>query len=232
MSQSGGKPNLLVCLIEQNPLAGAFLGGVLGEDRSIRCLNGETASGTCVEQCPAVFVIDNCGLPLPLSEYSRQLRARYPDAKFVVIDTELANEEIVRLLWFGIDGLVAYESVVKTLSLAIHSVHEGQIWVPREALRDYMRCAEAVQHRRVRNVVQMTLRENQIIELVKRRFSNKEIAEILRIRESTVKYHLSHIYSKLQVGSRFDVVERTDRSIGLLRQGLMLQSLPVKATSL
>jgi DNA-binding NarL/FixJ family response regulator len=40
---------------------------------------------------------------------------------------------------------------------------------------------------------------------VKRRLSNKEIGEVLNIQESTVKFHLSNIFSKLQVKKRSDL---------------------------
>ena len=50
-----------------------------------------------------------------------------------------------------------------------------------------------------------TARENEILELVRVRLSNKEIAELLQIRVSTVKFHLSNILSKMQAKSRRDL---------------------------
>jgi DNA-binding CsgD family transcriptional regulator len=41
-----------------------------------------------------------------------------------------------------------------------------------------------------------------VLELVRQRLSNKEIARILDVRESTVKYHLSNILAKFRVGNR------------------------------
>jgi DNA-binding NarL/FixJ family response regulator len=52
---------------------------------------------------------------------------------------------------------------------------------------------------------EISQRESQVIDLVKRRLSNKEIGEVLNIRESTVKFHLSNIFSKLQVKNRSDL---------------------------
>jgi DNA-binding CsgD family transcriptional regulator len=54
----------------------------------------------------------------------------------------------------------------------------------------------------------ITQRESQVIELVKRRLSNKEIAEILKIKESTAKFHLSNIFSKLQVNRRSELQDK------------------------
>jgi DNA-binding NarL/FixJ family response regulator len=44
--------------------------------------------------------------------------------------------------------------------------------------------------------------------LVKCRLSNKEIGEMLNIRESTVKFHLSNIFSKLGVNRRSELQDR------------------------
>lgn len=67
----------------------------------------------------------------------------------------------------------------------------------------------------------MTPRENEIKELIQRRFSNKEIASILKICESTVKFHLTNIFSKLHAHGRQDLLQRKpiESSLG----GLLLQ---------
>jgi len=47
---------------------------------------------------------------------------------------------------------------------------------------------------------------------VKRRLSNKEIGVSLNIRESTVKFHLSNVFSKLQVNRRGDLRDKGELS--------------------
>jgi LuxR family maltose regulon positive regulatory protein len=54
-----------------------------------------------------------------------------------------------------------------------------------------------------------TWRERRIIELVKRRLSNKEISAILGVSEGTVKFHLSNIFAKLGVRDRHHMIEVT-----------------------
>jgi Bacterial regulatory proteins, luxR family len=46
------------------------------------------------------------------------------------------------------------------------------------------------------------------MELVRRRLYNREIAELLQIRVSTIKFHLSNILSKMHVNSRSDQARR------------------------
>jgi DNA-binding CsgD family transcriptional regulator len=79
--------------------------------------------------------------------------------------------------------------------------------MPREILSEYVQCAREGHLRSSSQLESMTARETQTLELVKRRFSNKEIADILHVQESTVKFHLSNIYSKLQVSGRRDLIQ-------------------------
>lgn len=57
-----------------------------------------------------------------------------------------------------------------------------------------------------RDLSVLTKRERQIAELIKRGFSNREIGEELYISEATVKKHISHIFEKLGIESRRDLM--------------------------
>jgi DNA-binding NarL/FixJ family response regulator len=208
MSLVPQKRPLAVCLIEHNPLGVEFLSSLLRKDSSLQVVPiGELGGEKNLPAGVLIFVIDSCGLPLPLSACLRLLRTHYPDAKCVVLDRELPREDLVRLLWNKIDGFLTYGELSKSLLTTIHSVENGHIWIPRDILREYVQWGRQLRQGDPLNGDRMTSRESQIVELVKRRFSNKEIGEILRIRESTVKFHLSNIYSKLRVESRHDLIE-------------------------
>lgn len=60
----------------------------------------------------------------------------------------------------------------------------------------------------------MTAREAQILELARQRLSNKEIAIKLNIEVSTVKFHLSNIFSKLQIASRSELWKDSSLTLG------------------
>ncbi len=224
MSRGGQNSLLPVCLIEQNPLGLEFLLSLLRKDSSLQVVRTEDLAGrNSKEAVTAIFVIDNCGLPLPLSECLRRLRYHYPGAKVLILDHDLPREDLLRLLWIKIDGFLPYGEVSRSLLTALHSVAGGNIWVSREILREYVQWGRELRRKDGAGLEGMTSRENQIIELVKRRLSNKEIADILRIRESTVKFHLSNVYSKLQVGSRHDLIGNNAESspLGILPQFLL-----------
>jgi DNA-binding NarL/FixJ family response regulator len=214
MAKNERELTINVGLVEQNPLAAAHLHTILEKDAAVRIAKLEALNTRETPGSPVVFLLDNCGLPMPLSEYLRRLRQRFPEAKFIVIDGEQPKDNVLRLLWFGIDGFLPYAEVGGSLLHAVRSVAQGNIWVSREILRDYVQCSKDVSKRTTRSPEAMTLRENQILELVKRRLANKEIADILHIRESTVKFHLSNIFSKLHVSTRYELLDPQTRHAG------------------
>ena len=54
----------------------------------------------------------------------------------------------------------------------------------------------------------LSAREIQILDFITRGLTNKEIAKALRIAPETVKWHLKHVYEKLQVSSRIQAVQK------------------------
>jgi LuxR family maltose regulon positive regulatory protein len=89
-------------------------------------------------------------------------------------------------------------------------VAQGKLWVSSNILEAYVRHSIALLKTVDESPIGpgITKRESQIIELVKRRLSNKEIGTILNIQESTVKFHLSNIFSKLQVNRRSELRDK------------------------
>lgn len=61
----------------------------------------------------------------------------------------------------------------------------------------------------------LTAKEREVLRLLARNFSNKEIASALDVGDETVKWHLKNIYNKLKAGSRKHAVTRA-RTLGVL----------------
>ena len=200
---------LRVYVVEHNPLAEQYLLRLLAEDRRIKAISIEdlVPNGSTGQANP-IFVIDREGLDLPLGECLHVLREHCGSARFLALDEDRLPEETVQLLALGIQGVVAYSQVDSQLCAAIHSVAEHRMWVSAATLEEYVRTSiRLVNNGRTAlptgQVV--THRESEILELVKRRLSNKEIGAALNIKESTVKFHVSNIISKMQVNCRSDL---------------------------
>jgi NarL family two-component system response regulator LiaR len=194
---------LHVCLVAENCLAEAYLRHLLRERPQVRAISlKQYVHLSPLQRVKTIFVIDLCGLDVPLYECLAELRERCAKAKFLLLGNEKSQDEIVRLLIMGVEGYIPYSSVPRNLGRAIFSVAASRFWVSHEVFQQFLREAASALRKDgyTRNTV--TPREDQILELVRRRLSNREIAARLQIRISTVKFHLSNILSKMYVSSR------------------------------
>ena len=150
---------------------------------------------------------------LSLRECLDVLRERHPNARFVILDEEQTLEQTVGLLALGVHGFVSYTQIDK-LSQSVDRISQGELCFSSSVLEAYARRSIASLNNVNRSPTgqAITPRESQILELVKRRLSNKEIGAVLNIQESTVKFHLSNVFSKLRVNRRRELQAKDELS--------------------
>ena len=152
-----------------------------------------------------LFVLDGCSLRSDLGPLAGRCRAAAPGSKFLALlppgDESFA--ERIRLFSWGIDGFVAlHKSWRRELSQAIRSILKGQVWVPPEVLQAFVRQAKALLDAQLLHGRFLTARDGEILQLLLRRLTNKEISSTVGISERTVKFHVSNILGKLQLADR------------------------------
>jgi len=138
----------------------------------------------------------------PLAE---RCRSRLPGSKFLALVPPADGNyaEKIRLFHWGIEGFVELTETWDTeLPQAIRSVLSGRYWVPSEVWSAFIRYAQALEQARLLPGQSLTAREGQVLRLLMRRLTNKEISKELLISERTVKFHVSHILAKLGLEDR------------------------------
>lgn len=87
-------------------------------------------------------------------------------------------------------------------------ISEGQSWFPPQMLYETFKLAEQSVNKGdvEKSLSELTSKEKEISLAVGKGHSNKKIAELLKISESTVKTHLTHIYKKLEINDRVSLV--------------------------
>src|SRR5713226_1033616 len=214
MPRAISRASLQVCSVAQNCLAEAYLEQLLRTDPRIYPLNlKQYAQLSPTRRRNLIFVIDQCGMEIPLCECLRQLRDHSSGARFLVLDDQKSKEEIVRILIMGAHGYVSHKDAASTLIRAIICVAANQLWVPHEVLPEFLREVSSVLRKDIQPRQTTTPREDEVLELVRRRLSNREIADLLQIRVSTVKYHLSNILSKLHANNRHELTEPASQKL-------------------
>jgi DNA-binding NarL/FixJ family response regulator len=201
------RPRIAVCLVEHHRLARCYLHDILERDSSFQVFSEEAVLGrSAAEDIVApIFVIDVGTLGASLVSLLTILRSRFREAKTLLLDEELSSYELRRLPFLGVQGFLPYDKVSGHLGLALQTISDGDMWFPPEALKEFSHHSRASRLEGLSDI--FTPREKLVVGLVERRLGNKEIAAILRISESTVKFHLANIYTKLGVRNRHSVAD-------------------------
>ena len=167
---------------------------------------------------PAVLVLD-CGALSPQERLRLQHTARtlQPARVLWLLDAAPSGDDAVRLLLDGVKagwchGFVLRKCPAETLVRAVTAVGRLDVWLPRALLlrafceSENLRAGVALGGvaTQVRNRVRtlLTLREREILRLVRCGLTNKEAGSRLGIKEDTVKKHLRNMYAKLGVHRR------------------------------
>jgi DNA-binding NarL/FixJ family response regulator len=153
------------------------------------------------------LLIDRGVLDKPLQGYLRTLKRDFPQAKRLVLDAHLSDNDLCSLLNQGAYGFVPYAQVRQSLPRAIQAVVNGHVWIPSRVLERYVSYLQQLSQAKRRSREELSRREAEIFQLLQQKLSNKEISSALAISESTVKFHLVRIFQKLGIHSRCALLE-------------------------
>jgi len=160
-----------------------------------------------ISQSAATVVLLDVAMPRALS-FPREIVRLTPRIKVIAFAVSQADHELMAYAEAGIVGYVPRDSTVDELVMSIRNALRGElVCSPRLAGLLYERVA-ALSHTRQQPCKQraLTRREREIMDLIQRGQSNKEIARSLRIEPATVKNHVHNILEKLQVSRRGEAV--------------------------
>ena len=169
-------------------------------------INGQQAIDLYRQHQPDVMLID---LRMPVIggvEALTTIRREFPEARLIVLTTYDGDEDIYRSLQAGAKGYLLKDMFFEELESAIRSVHAGSRRIPAVI-------AERLAERMTGSI--LTARELEVLELIVKGQSNKEIAVSLKISEATVKSHVNSLLSKL------GVTDRTQAATTALQRGLV-----------
>jgi DNA-binding NarL/FixJ family response regulator len=158
---------------------------------------------------------------------TRAIIERWPEVRVVILTTFDDRELIQSGLQAGALGYVLKDITAEQLATTIRVVAQGQVLLHPEVAHKFLASLSSVpiehvvtahaDERRggVSDVAQLTEREREILALLARGASNREISETLYIAGGTVKNHLSNILGKLGVRDRTQAALKA-RELGLL----------------
>ncbi|MFC5650055.1 response regulator [Paenibacillus solisilvae] len=199
--------------------------------------NGREALELSAALQPDIILMD---LNMPVlngMETTKQLKLTQPDVKVIVLTSFSDQDHVLPAIRAGARGYLLKDIEPEELVNAIRRVYQGQVELHPEAAGQLMNMLattdsqaslpeltpaglpdasiKASSSPSESSLLQgLTRREQEVLGLIARGMSNKEIGSTLHITEKTVKTHVSHLLDKL------GLVDRTQAALYAVRQGL------------
>jgi DNA-binding NarL/FixJ family response regulator len=158
--------------------------------------NGLAAINAYRAHRPDVVVLDLRMPGLNGIETIRRLRDEFHEARVLVFSNFASGDEAYQALKAGAAGFVVKEMALERLLEAIRRIHQGEQYIP----------PEIATRMNGRVLSQLSPRELEVLRLVAKGLSNKEIGSELHVVEGTIKIHVTNILAKLGVSDRTQAI--------------------------
>lgn len=173
---------------------------LVGEAKS-----GEIALAMCANNKPDVILMDLVMPEMDGAEATRVIKERYPEIQVIALTSFKETELVQGALKAGAISYLLKNVSANELANAIREAYRGRSTLAPEAAQALIK-ATLSKPDADKPGADLTERELEVLGLLVEGISNQEIAERLVISQSTAKFHVSSILSKLGVSSRTEAV--------------------------
>ncbi|HDR4371627.1 DNA-binding response regulator [Bacillus cereus] len=167
--------------------------------------NGKEALVKVRETNPDVILMDLYMPEMDGVEATAYIKKEYPNVKVIVLTSFSDQAHVLPALRAGASGYILKDVEPDQLVEAIRSAYKGNIQLHPDIANALLSQTLPVEEKEEEPSIQvdvLTARENEVLQLLAKGMSNKEIASVLVITEKTVKAHVSSILSKLNLSDR------------------------------
>ena len=173
-------------------------------------LNGEDALEALPALRPDIVLVDiDLGHKrMNGIECITHLKSQLPDTQFLILTIFEDHQKVYDALSAGALGYVLKSDKPEKIIGAIQDLHEGGAPMSPSIARKIALSFNRENQADPVQVALLTTREREVIELISKGRLEKEVASELNISVKTVKAHISNIYSKLQVRTRVEALNK------------------------
>jgi DNA-binding NarL/FixJ family response regulator len=205
-----------VYLLAGNRLLREALAKLLQKRGDIRLLGATGLSPQIVEQIvaagPQVLLCDLAVDTLGRLQIAREIRKAVPGIKILMIGMDADEKAFIQAVADGVIGYLLKEASAAEIADAVHAVAKDEAVCPPSlcrALFDHVSSSDSSQASQVpiRPDLGLTRRELQLVQMIARGLTNKEIAAQLNLSENTIKNHVHRMLRKLGAQDRIAMVE-------------------------
>ena len=202
--------NIRILIVDDHPVVRAGLTSMLGAQPGLEVVgsasSGEEALAMLESHMPDVLLLD---LRMPGMNGIDTLLAMKRSGiltRVIVLTSYETDEDIYRAVQAGTGGYLLKDTSRQEMVEAIRIVHSGKRYIPR-------RIASRLAERMTRS--NLTTRELEILRMVAKGLTNKQIGRALEISGNTVRNHVNSIIEKLEVS------DRTEATTTAIQRGLI-----------
>jgi two-component system, NarL family, response regulator DevR len=206
--------NVQVFILAENRLLREALTRILSKKSDIRVVGASAFSPQVVEQiaaaAPDVLLSDSAAVSLSELRLVPEVRAAVPGLKVVMIGMDADHQTFLRAVRDGVVGYVLKEASAMEVAAAVRCVASAEAVCPPQlclVLFEQMAQQARIPSFHIRAELGLTRREQQLVQMIGRGLTNKEIATQLNLSEQTVKNHVHRMLRKVGATDRFGVVE-------------------------
>jgi two-component system, NarL family, response regulator len=199
-----------ILIVDDHPVVRAGLTSMLGTQAELEVVgsasSGEEALSRLRQGEPDVLLLDLRMHGMSGVETLIAMKRAAHDTRVIILTSFETDEDIYRAVQAGAQGYLLKDTSLREMVEAIRTVHAGKRYIPRDIAA---RLAERMMR------TDLTPREVEILKLLSKGPTNKEIGRALSISENTVKNHVNSIIEKLEVS------DRTEAATTAIQRGLI-----------
>jgi len=175
-----------------------------------RCSSGAEAVAAAERHRPDIVVLDLLMPGMDGLAVARTLQTTEQPPSIVLLTAQLHEDQLIEALHLGVRGFVLKEMATKLLVECLRRVYAGGQWLEKDSANRAMAKLVRREAKGREIATLLTPREIEVVRMVAKGLSNKEIGAQLFIAEGTVKIHLHNIYEKVKINRRAELVRFAD----------------------
>jgi DNA-binding NarL/FixJ family response regulator len=132
-----------------------------------------------------------------------------PRTSAVLLLQSSKPERVLNAFRDGARGVFYRSHSLKSLSKCIQAVHQGQIWAGNEDLEYLIKAlthVKPIQLNNAEGIPLLTRREEDVVRLIADGLKNREIAQVLEVKEHSIRNYVYRIFEKLGVSTRVELI--------------------------
>jgi DNA-binding NarL/FixJ family response regulator len=203
-----------VFLLAQNRLLREVLSKILFKKSDLQVVGSCPLSADSLQEilavAPDLLIVDSLTTNLALADVVRGVRQALPDLKLVLIGMDAEGAHFLQAIRQGAMGYLVKDASALEVVAAVRTVANGGAVCSPELCAFLFRFAarqNQMPNFHVRSQLGLTTREQQLVGLISRGLTNKEIAAELQLAEQTVRNHVHRMLRKLGATHRLAVVD-------------------------